>query len=696
MHNISLEQLLLKPYNVKVSSGRGFVGYADGSICGIKTFGFPPYTANDYRLLFTFIDPVTGKELRDWEERQISDSVRRLELIGGFPDAADPRTLYKGGEWQGGSIERKGSIYWRENGHLISLRITSVLAPLTQDDGFVLSLDFSEVDVPGDEIVFRLEHSDFGFGAVKPWEWIDPESKFVAKRHGTEIEGDGCTACMGVSEGSFDGIIWRIALRQRKQFQVRFYLTVGNTRDEAAEILKQRLPLEDQSISLGRDRWNKQAQQIGDRLPKFRCDLPELEAFYEGGKSTLLSSRWDTPAFFDRPFFCTSNFGYATGAYVWDVSYCPIAMAMWEPAALRKHVLRWLDIDLHKWNQFSPFDGKGMGGWYSLNDFGIVKLIYKYCCATGDATILREALGGVEVIDVIEKLLLHSESHFARNGDLLNYGKNENLLELRSSGYEGYVPSPNGERYYCWTHLAKLKQLIGQPSHECDARAASVKRELFQRLWNDKEKWFDTISAAGLPETVYSVQVFNLLSCGLFEDSILDHFIAHLNEEEFLSKYGLESFSKKDVRYEVSDPDWSGGGSYIGVAPILVTDLFQLDKPEEAWNLLRRILWWPSVFPYYPQIVRSQRQGYAERPICIAGGSTVETILLGIFGLRFELDGSASACVFVPPNVRSMSLRDISISGKSWDIVMENGEVQVSSEAKSFLVPIGKRFQLAF
>ena len=692
-----LEQTALQPHHIRARGNSGYIGFVEGTISGLRTLGFPPYTAHDYRLLTTFVDPVTGCEIRDWEEHNICDSVARLELVGGFPDAADRRSLFQGATWLGWGIERRGSVHWRHDDYLVSFRLKTVAAPLADGHGYCLSLEFSEIDIPGDTIALKLEHKDFTFGALRPWVWVDAISDFKAIRHSpVEFSGHDCALVLGVAGGTLVDDQWTLPLKGKKTFTVHLAAVIAPTREEATEKLQSVLVDPAASLRQAQQVWEKLALDMQSRVPQFRCDRHELEAFYTGSLRTQLINRWDSPEYFTQPFFSTSGLGFANGAYFWDMSYCPKIMSLWEPEAVRRHLRQWLTVDPHATNQFSGFDGAGMGGWYALNDFALTKLIYQYCGVTGDRDFLTEPFGEGTVIGRLEQLLEESENRFEAKDGLLNFGRNENLLELRSSGYEGYVPSPNGERYFCWQRLAELKEWLSLSGEKCREKAETIKDGFFKHLWNAEKGWPESITPEGRRETPYSIQIFNLLSSRLFEGEKLDSLLAHLNDEEFVSSHGLESISKTDIRYELNDLDWSGGGTFVGVCPVMAEDLYQLDRPLEAWKVLGRLLWWPSVFPYYPQVMRAKKAGYEERqrPICIASGSAAEVVIFGIFGVRYELDGSATACVQLPPDMKNASLRGIKLRQGSCDLIVEDGLLRIEHNGTIKTVAVGQRFDL--
>jgi hypothetical protein len=86
--------------------------------------------------------------------------------------------------------------------------------------------------------------------------------------------------------------------------------------------------------------------------------------------------------------------------------------------------------------------------------------------------------------------------------------------------------------------------------------------------------------------------------------------------------------------------DWAGPGVYVGDAPELVEDLFKAGYPEQAEDLLRRILWWGERFPYLPQAIRADRMDYRRDGFsgCIAGMAVPQSIVFGVFGVGFPTE----------------------------------------------------------
>jgi hypothetical protein len=314
---------------------------------------------------------------------------------------------------------------------------------------------------------------------------------------------------------------------------------------------------------------------------------------------------------------------------------------------------------------------------------------------TGDFSILDEPVCGISYLKYLYNFCLSKED-LDKPASLIDYGDNRNLLELKKTKtYQYYTPSPNAERLLIYDMLTELYEHQGEKTpNDLLKRKQELTDDFQTRLWNQQLGWPNTIDQAGNRKTSYSIQCFDAIRTGIYTRKMEDAVVAHLNEDEFLSEWGVHSLSKKDSGYDLNDVDWGGPGIYTGDGPELVDDLLQAGYFKEGVDLLKRIMWWGTL-PYYPQAMRANSRGYREdgRANVIAGvGVSMHTM----FGL-FRVQVSTKEISIHPIEhgfVNGLSMKSLKIRGKEIDVdVSQNGKsYTVTCNGKQSEVPSNKAF----
>jgi hypothetical protein len=293
-------------------------------------------------------------------------------------------------------------------------------------------------------------------------------------------------------------------------------------------------------------------------------------------------------------------------------------------------------IDLEQSYAFT-LDGKGIGVRYAYSPWSFAKLV---------EAITAHLDLPPDLYDGLKNLLLTEEANADAGTLLIDYGNQENLLEMRGAGYEHVVASPNAERAWSLRHLADLAALAQDadaPTAAWRTRADQIIESVRTTLWDDERGWFKALYPDGHEELAYSVQIFDALRAGACTPAMADELLTHLHDGAFLGAYGVHSVSQADSRhFELNDPDWSGGGAFSGEGPQLALTLFEQGFPELAVDVLQRHFWLGQHLPYIPQ------EHYADTPLApphkraniSAGLAGAEAILHGLVGLQPQLDGT--------------------------------------------------------
>ena len=114
-------------------------------------------------------------------------------------------------------------------------------------------------------------------------------------------------------------------------------------------------------------------------------------------------------------------------------------------------------------------------------------------------------------------------------------------------------------------------------------RAEALNRAFHVRLWDQTAGWFDNLYPSGARQPFFSAHLFDLLGTSVLTRQECQAIAAHLQEGEFLGKFGLHSVSKKDtVHWDRLDANWGGGGCYLGTPLRTASYLYELGDDRHA------------------------------------------------------------------------------------------------------------------
>jgi hypothetical protein len=302
------------------------------------------------------------------------------------------------------------------------------------------------------------------------------------------------------------------------------------------------------------------------------------------------------------------------------------------------------------------------------------------------ATILTYCGAGAELFEDLVKIFEGEEARLPEWDHLKDYGRQHNLLEMRTCGYEYVVVSPNAERAWCYDCLAQIGETLGRDVGPWREKAACIRQSLRQRLWDPALGWFRCLHPGNHTEAVYSIQIFDALRAGACDGAMAQALAGQVREGAFLGKYGVSSVSPEDtLHYELNDPDWSGGGAYSGDGPELAETLWRAGYASLAWDVLRRHFWMGAHLLYYPQEHYCDIPGVPahKRANVIAGVAGLHAVLFGLAGFLPGLDGSLEidpqplGLEAAGGSTGRVEIRGFKFRGKEIDLFMKPGHVTV-------------------
>lgn len=580
--------------------------------------------------------------------------------------------LFSGAVWQPDKITRKGTYHYMVEDRLISLAVESELVPLFNRSGFLVKICLKnrtdrEVAL---KVNVRLEPGHPKLVDFSTWDFMPP------KASGEEM-------CV-VSENIWENREIKVALLEEGCEEKR----IGKGRQYECCAAVVYLPFGEDvkggSLHLwqeeSRKAWNRRLELADRGIPELKSDIPGLVEYYQRSLISGLVCLWENDAFVTNPFPATSGMdGGSICCYPWDVAgYGARTLVMLLGDKTLDFFNKMLEsgIDRHICMSLKG-DGQGWCG-YSYSMWSLMNLYWTIVTMTGK---------GLELFDKILDLFMAEEERLAQRRNLKDYGRQHNLLEMRSCGYEYFVPSPNAERAWCYDRLSDIAEYTGrEDTAGWRKKAQEIRDAICNDLWDEEAGWFRCIHPDGHVEYVYSVQMYDALRMGACDEKMTDGLLKHLREGKFLGAYGVSSISAEDeLHYELNDPDWSGGGSYSGEGPELAETLWKAKQPELAWNVLRRHFWLGTMAPYIPQEHYCDKPAMPEnkRANIIAGTAGLQAVLFGLAGFEVGLDEK----VIVDPAPVSegwYEVKDFRCKNKVINLWVHKGRMGVSVDHKTY------------
>ena len=641
---MDLASLTTHPDHLWVGSGFTTTHPVPGTVMAVRGFFSPPVAAPDLLLDVTL--EVDGHTVHDW-------------AAGGGGDVG---LLFSGGRWMPHAIERTGTYHQRKDGHLRSLSARARLVPLASHAGFLLMVELENRAPSSCTIAVHPELKPGHPRLIPLSDWAYPRPA-----PGKE-EAKPCA----FGEWRNSEVTLRLVC-ENLQLQIppsstRSFSCIVVANDEGP------LPAAADLETETRTTWQTRLDTYLDAMPKLIGSYPALEAYYRRCLISGLVCFWEKPGFAMQPHIATSGLdGGAMCSYLWDFGgYAPQTLALMLGGRAHSIALQFARMDLTRFYAMAP-DGQPVGVAYAYSVWSFVQMVWAICVQQGfSAELFAEA----------RRLVLDLETRADESG-LVDFGSHDALLEMRGTGWEHVVASPNAERAWCLRRLADLHDCSGDESGLSASwrkRADDIEEAIRVHLWDEKTGWFSCLHPGGHSESVLSIQAFDAMRAGACTPAMKTALLRHLVEDGFLGNYGASSVAKADrIHYEVNDPDWSGGGAYCGEGPQLALTLYEAGEPALAWDVLQRHFWMGHHYPYFPQ------ESYADRPQSppnkraniISGLTGAEAILFGLFGLQPGLDGSLRICPQLPPG-ESLTLTGLRYRGHILDLSVNSSQLSVT------------------
>ena len=477
---------------------------------------------------------------------------------------------------------------------------------------------------------------------------------------------------------------------QARTVRVAFAIgPVGSVVDDCRDLLGQAQEV----VAAARREWSDQVAELYARVPRLEASDPRLVRFYDRSLVHLILNQWRVPEFVVNPYYSTGGVnGGCVCCYLWDFGEPWEMLPLYDPAALRAHIKQFLAVDITHHFAFVPTTGEAFGPWYPVNQEKIIFLIYYYVLFSGDTDFLNEPVAGKSIL---EWVLFHATYRDPPQlpVSLIDYGKGNNHLELRGAyRYDHYLPDLNARRYANYLAAYELSKLAGAPAEALLPRAEALKALVKQLMWSPEHRWLCHLDENFVPDVRYTVQMFKPVGSGVLDEEESDGLLSHLNEDEFLSAYGLHSLSKQDPAYDQVDIDNGGGGNYTAFTPQIIERLYKIGRSELAEDILRRILWWGERMPYWGDSIVANNIDYRrDTPLqnTIGAVAGAQCIIFGMFGVRVSPEGAITVNPRPPAFSPELKLIGLRLRGRSLDIAVDRGGYTVRADGEELRAPLG-------
>ena len=191
--------------------------------------------------------------------------------------------------------------------------------------------------------------------------------------------------------------------------------------------------------------------------------------------------------------------------------------------------------------------------------------------------------------------------------------------------------------------------------------------------------------------------MFKFINSGVIDQKERDGLVSHLNEKEFLSKYGLHSMSKTDEAYDQDDIDNGGGGICTHFTMQICAQLYEMGYDAIATDILERVYWWGTRMPYMGDSCAANMIANREdTPLQgdISSVSCAQMIFYYIFGIRADFDGNVSITPVKNRPAAKMKIENARLCGKVFDVEIDNDRFSVSYNGKVIESMVGSTVKI--
>lgn len=650
---------------------------ADVDLTGISALNFPPFACG-YAV-------TAGLYL---EGRYFPSTGARTSFTW-YPDRIVRRAEYRG------------------------LRLRSTTAMPFGQTAVMILLEVENTDGRPREVQLRLGVQGGVNKHTGPWDGAEPP---MDKDNELGIDGErravtvtAAHADAATIEGTWPrpdtvdvtGLNFRQVLAPGERWRLSYVKAVGETLEDATHTfdgLVERVP---DAIHRLRDEWNEELAAIftpdngrySGHLPELdTTDKDVLRLYWMGALGVTYFKRTSPYSVIGRTYDTLMPRYWQGVTFLWDFSLSSLVHALLDPDVMRTHIEHWMSSDIYKHFGTEWVTGGPVGGWYSVNDFAMVKMIRDYLRWSGDVQWLGKGVpslhGGKP--PVVEYLEWYARSWFMFRtpSGLASYGGIGNLLECVST-YISEVASLNAANAFNLRFAAEVARLLGRAdkAHGYEAEARQLVSDL-QKLYAPGQGFWNARLGDGRVVPVRHcydfVTVLNTIADDLSptqHEEMTSFFKRELRTPTWMHALSTEDAdAMSGVR-----PDHQWTGAYTAWPAQALSALYRVGEAELAFEWMKGLAASANQGPFgqahFAESVVDPDAGGARKSspnlpficdwACSSAGAWVNVVIESLFGVEATLsDGLTATPQFADfdPNARLIGLR---YQGADYEVTRE-------------------------
>lgn len=477
---------------------------------------------------------------------------------------------------------------------------------------------------------------------------------------------------------------WKLQLLPGESRQIDFVMAAGADSTEVLQRASSWQANFEATFHAAKQQWEKRfADAFTLNNGHFSGNLPTLETpdaklrrlYYVSVLSMLELERTNLHPDFPRVIVTAAPRWAPTLVYFWDTGLFPTLYSLLDPVVVKQLLTLFLSADIHSCYAIDVPSGKGVGPWYSFNDYVIFEMALRYVCVTRDWQFLQQEIAGKKVIDRMEESALYWRGLVKGPSPLASYGTPYNLLETVPT-YEQRVPALNASNVWMMRTVAKLRERVGDKD-----RAADLKKqadELCQRVlelyMDGKGYWACQLDDGKRVEVRHCIDFFTTIFC--IEKDLSERRIGEMTafvDRELWTEDWLYALSPLDgAAKESLRPDHGSTGSFDAWPALTAEAMFLVGEKEKALARLRSLDPATKEGPFGQAHYCANNDHRTRKAVSMdyyessAGAGFAEVILRTIFGFSPGLD---EEWVWTVPSCPGLTgrLRNVRYKGKLRD-----------------------------